>query len=84
MEKAKKDRLQKKGWKVGSVNEFLDLKPEEAAYIELKYACTKYFKECRQKKRLKPWGQRLQNARKRTSTYRISAVHTCHSTAFLL
>jgi len=52
MEKTKKDRLQKKGWKVGSVNEFLDLKPEEAAYIELKYACTKYFKECRQKKRL--------------------------------
>ena len=25
MEKAKKDRLQKKGWKVGSVNEFLIL-----------------------------------------------------------
>ncbi|MFA6146996.1 MAG: helix-turn-helix transcriptional regulator [bacterium] len=52
MEKAKKERLQKKGWKVGSADEFLDLTPEEAAYIELKYACTKYFKECRQKKHM--------------------------------
>lgn len=52
MEKAKKDRLQKKGWKVGSVNEFLDLTPEEAAYIELKIAWTKYLKECRQKKHM--------------------------------
>jgi DNA-binding XRE family transcriptional regulator len=52
MEKAKKDRLQKKGWKVGSVNEFLDLTPEEAGYIELKMACTRFLKECRQKKHM--------------------------------
>ncbi|TSA00234.1 MAG: XRE family transcriptional regulator [Deltaproteobacteria bacterium] len=52
MEKAKKERLQKKGWKVGSADEFLGLTPEEAAYIELKYACTKYLKECRQHKRM--------------------------------
>jgi len=36
MRKAKMDRLEKKGWKVGSVEEFLDLSPEEVAYIELK------------------------------------------------
>lgn len=36
MRKAKQDRLQKKGWKVGTVAEFLDLSPEESAYIELK------------------------------------------------
>jgi len=51
MEKAKKERLQKKGWKVGSADEFLDLTPGETEYIELKIACTKYLKECRQKMR---------------------------------
>lgn len=36
MDKSKKEGLQKKGWKVGSVEEFLGLSPEESAYIELK------------------------------------------------
>ena len=36
MRKTKKSRLEKKGWKVGTVGEFLDLTPEEEAYIELK------------------------------------------------
>ena len=36
MRKGKEKRLEKKGWKVGSVEEFLALAPEEAAYIELK------------------------------------------------
>ncbi len=36
MRKSKRARLEKKGWKVGTVEEFLDLSPEEAAYIEMK------------------------------------------------
>ncbi len=36
MLKAKRERLEKKGWKVGSAEEFLGLNPEEAAYIDLK------------------------------------------------
>ncbi len=36
MLKAKRERLEKKGWKVGSAEEFLGLSPEEAAYIDLK------------------------------------------------
>ena len=36
MRKSKKERLERKGWKVGTVEEFLDITPEEAAYIELK------------------------------------------------
>lgn len=36
MDKKKRAKLEKKGWKVGSVNEFLDLTAEEAEYIELK------------------------------------------------
>ena len=38
MDKRKKEKLAKKGWKVGSVAEFLDLPAEESAYIEMKLA----------------------------------------------
>ena len=38
MDKRKKEKLAKKGWKVGSVAEFLDLSAEESAYIEMKLA----------------------------------------------
>ena len=36
MRKAKRERLEKKGWKVGSADEFLQLTPEESRYIDLK------------------------------------------------
>ncbi|MGH2373660.1 MAG: helix-turn-helix domain-containing protein [bacterium] len=36
MREEKRRRLEGKGWKVGSVEEFLRLSPEESAYIELK------------------------------------------------
>lgn len=36
MDKGKKARLEKKGWKVGTVAEFLKLTVEESAYIEMK------------------------------------------------
>jgi ribosome-binding protein aMBF1 (putative translation factor) len=36
MRKQKKKRLAAKGWKVGTVKEFLGLSDEESAYIELK------------------------------------------------
>jgi ribosome-binding protein aMBF1 (putative translation factor) len=36
MRAEKRKRLEAKGWKVGSVKEFLDLSDQEAAYIELR------------------------------------------------
>lgn len=36
MLKAKRQRLEKKGWKIGTTEQFLGLSPEESAYIELK------------------------------------------------
>lgn len=36
MREAKRKRLESKGWKVGSASEFLNLSPEESAYIEMK------------------------------------------------
>ncbi len=36
MLKAKRQKLEKAGWKVGTAEEFLELSPEESAYIDLK------------------------------------------------
>jgi len=36
MNKAKKRRLERRGWRVGRPAEFLNLTPEERAYVELK------------------------------------------------
>ncbi len=40
MRKAKTKRLESKGWKLGSTDEFLDLSPEESAYIDMKLELT--------------------------------------------
>ena len=52
MDKTKKQRLEAKGWKVGSVDEFLGLTSEEAAYIELKLALSQNVRKYRQSKKL--------------------------------
>ena len=38
MSKSKRIKLEKKGWKFGSTDKFLELSAEESAYIELKLA----------------------------------------------
>lgn len=52
MKAAKRKKLEAKGWKVGSVEDFLDLTPEEMAYIELKKSLSNSLKERRAKKKL--------------------------------
>jgi hypothetical protein len=52
MDKRKKERLAKKGWKVGSVAEFLDLSAEESAYIEMKLARSEKLRERRRHTKL--------------------------------
>ena len=44
--------MAKKGWKVGTVAEFLDLSAEESAYIEMKIALSRKLKERRRRKKL--------------------------------
>jgi predicted XRE-type DNA-binding protein len=48
MEEANRKRLEEKGWKVGTVSQFLDLTPEETALIEIKLALSRHLKERRQ------------------------------------
>ena len=48
MNPSKRKRLESKGWKVGSVQDFLGLSNEEAAYIELKFGLAKNLQKRRQ------------------------------------
>jgi len=45
--KAKKERLESAGWRVGDAAEFLELTSEEAAFVELKLALAQYVRELR-------------------------------------
>jgi DNA-binding XRE family transcriptional regulator len=44
MRATKRKKLEDRGWKVGSANEFLDLSPDEVAYIEMKLALSSSLK----------------------------------------
>lgn len=52
MKVSKRRKLENAGWKVGSADEFLQLSPEESAYLEMKLALSKFLKERRIKKRI--------------------------------
>jgi DNA-binding XRE family transcriptional regulator len=48
MKRAKQKKLEKRGWSVGTVAEFLSLTPEEAAFIEIKLALSDALRAQRQ------------------------------------
>ena len=50
MDKQKRKNLEKKGFRVGSAAEFLDLTPEEEAYIEIRLEISNMIKTRRTKK----------------------------------
>ena len=52
MRKTKRTRLEKKGWKVGTAQEFLDLEPEELALIEMKLHLGDSLRQRRQRRKL--------------------------------
>jgi ribosome-binding protein aMBF1 (putative translation factor) len=45
----KRRKLEKKGWRIGSVGDFLELSPEESAYVELKVRLARELRQRRQK-----------------------------------
>lgn len=47
MEQAKQERLESKGWKIGTVSDFLALTPEENILVEIKLALSRGLKERR-------------------------------------
>jgi DNA-binding XRE family transcriptional regulator len=56
MRKAKKARLENKGWKVGTVKEFLGLSDEEAAYVEIRLRLAAALRKRRRRERLSQTG----------------------------
>jgi hypothetical protein len=52
MREPKRKRLEAKGWKVGSVEEFLQLSPEESAYVELRLKLSDGLRKRRQQQNL--------------------------------
>ena len=52
MNKVKQRQLSKKGWKLGTAEDFLELSAEEAAYVEMKVMLSRKLKEQRIRKHL--------------------------------
>src|ERR687886_2512624 len=50
MDKAKCEKLEANGWKVGTVADFLELTPEEAALIEIKLVLSRLLRHRRQER----------------------------------
>jgi len=48
MNRAKRKRLERRGWKVGNAGAFLGLSPEESRYIELKLALSRRLRKRRE------------------------------------
>jgi predicted XRE-type DNA-binding protein len=65
----KRRRLEARGWKFGTTEEFLRLSPEEAAYIELKLRLAMGLREWRRRRRLTQAGlaKRLQSSQSRVA-----------------
>lgn len=52
MDPIKQQQLEAQGWKVGSVEEFLELTPEESSYIEMKLALSESLRTDRKQRQL--------------------------------
>jgi ribosome-binding protein aMBF1 (putative translation factor) len=52
MRKSKRERLEAKGWRFGTAQEFLGLSNEESAYVELRVRLADSLRQRRQKRKL--------------------------------
>ena len=52
MDNNKRQRLEKAGWQVGTVTEFLELSQSESEMVELKLALSRQFKSLRERQNL--------------------------------
>lgn len=52
MDQSKRRRLERAGWTVGSADEFLEMSPEEAAFVDLRLSLSEALKENRSRRRM--------------------------------
>ncbi len=80
MHKAKQKRLEKKGWQIGSADEFLDLSPEESAYIDLKLRLSDSLRDRRTQQKL---SQKEVASLIKSSQSRVAKMEACDATVSL-
>ncbi len=80
MERRKRERLEKAGWRIGSASEFLDLTEEETRYIELKLALSQAVRARRQEAGL---SQEDLARRLGSSQSRVSKIESADATVSL-
>ncbi len=80
MHKTKRKKLEAKGWKFGDAQDFLELSPEEAAFVELKVAFSQSLRELRINKNLT---QTQVAARIHSSQSRVAKMETGDPTVSL-
>jgi helix-turn-helix protein len=74
MRESKKQKLEAAGWRVGNASNFLNLTPEESAFVELKLALAGYLRDLRVKNK---WTQtevakRLQSSQSRVAKMEVA------------
>jgi DNA-binding XRE family transcriptional regulator len=77
MDKIKRQKLEAKGWQVGDVSDFLELSPEENAFIELKLALSRQLKELRKKQN---FSQETVAKKIQSSQSRVAKMEACDDT----
>lgn len=71
MKDSKKKRLEAAGWRIAGAKEFLDLSPEEAAFVELKLALADFLRRLRTRHR---WTQTQVAKRLGSSQSRVAKM----------
>ena len=82
MEATKRQRLESQGWRVGTVQEFLDLTPDEVVLIEMKLALGMSLRERRRSQMTQTQlAQKIQSSQPRVARAE-QGDHPSHSTCF--
>lgn len=77
MKNTKRARLEAHGWRVGSVAEFLELTPEEAAFVETKLALSRCVRDRRTAQNV---SQSVLAKRLRSSQSRVAKMEAADAT----
>jgi len=77
MNSKKRARLQAHGWRVGSAEEFLELTPEEAAFVETKLALSQCLRQRRTAQKI---SQAILAKRLKSSQSRVAKMEAADTT----
>jgi predicted XRE-type DNA-binding protein len=79
MDEARRERLEAAGWRFGDAADFLQLTPDEAAFVEVKLALASYLRDLRRS----TWTQTQVAERLGSSQSRVAKMEAAHRSASL-